>query len=403
MAFSVAAPRTPLFGAGSRLISAFIPVLANNTNINCRWNLPLEQRTTICKVETPLTPPKCRFNGNLSRRPSLKSELLVPNFSEIRRGFFRFPFSSMTNPKVDNFKVKGLTGAPITPLDTKGDVNVHLIPDYVQHFVDFGVPNAFVTGTNGEGNSLTVAERKLVAEAWVKHGKSRMSNIIIHIGAGNIKDSQELARHAESIGADAIACVGPTYHKPESLEQYVFYMRDVAAVAPNTPFLLYDIDFVTGIPFAADDFFLLATSLIPTLKGTKHTSPNLTSMANILSRHGDKYQILMGTDEIYLEGLSLGIEATICSSYLGNVLNRVKEAYDRGDIVTARKEQQRAVEVMNIRRKYNVSIPGFTKAVLRVLGLAVGDPRTPLKPITDSTLKEIDRELVGIGFKEWGL
>ena len=29
---------------------------------------------------------------------------------------------------------------------------------------------------------------------------------------------------------------------------YVAYMSEVAAAAPNTPFILYDIDFVTGIP-----------------------------------------------------------------------------------------------------------------------------------------------------------
>ena len=42
---------------------------------------------------------------------------------------------------------------------------------------------------------------------------------------------------------------------------------------------------------------------------------------------------------MYLQGLSVGVDATIMNSYLGRVLNRVKDAYERQDFEEARKQQ----------------------------------------------------------------
>lgn len=55
------------------------------------------------------------------------------------------------------------------------------------------------------------------------------------------------AEHAESIGADGIACVAPSYLIPLRMEDYVGYMAKVASAAPKTPFILYDINFLTGV------------------------------------------------------------------------------------------------------------------------------------------------------------
>jgi len=182
----------------------------------------------------------------------------------------------------------------------------------------------------------------------------------------------------------------------------VSYMQQVAAAAPATPFYLYDIDFVTGVTYVNDDFFTKAKPLIPTLRGLKHTSPNFPSMNTLLIKHPG-YEVFLGCNETFLQGLAMGIEITICSSFLGHVLNRLKDAFDRGDIPSARVEQARAIEVCRLKKKYNISYPGFTKAVLRALGLEVGSPRLPLVPVSDEIVKGVYQDLVDIGFFEWGV
>jgi len=308
----------------------------------------------------------------------------------------------MASTKVKEFRVTGLICPPCTPLTEAGEVNYDIITDYVQHHVDFGVLNVFLTGTTAEGNSLSTEERKKVTEAWVAAGRGKLKTIIAHIGAGNLKESQQLAKHAEEVGVDAIACVCPTYHKPQTIEDYVEYMRQVASAAPNLPFYLYDIDFITGVQFSMDDFFTLAKDKIPTLRGLKHTSPSFPSMNTLLMKHPG-YEVFLGSNEMYLEALAIGMEITICDSFLGHVLSRLKEAFDRGDIATARLEQNRAIAVCSVKTKYGLSFPGRAKATLRALGLDVGSPRLPLSPIPESTINAIKEDLREMGFFEWGL
>jgi len=308
----------------------------------------------------------------------------------------------MASDAVKNFRVKGLMCPPVTPFTEAGEVDYDVIDQYVQHHVDFGVLNVFLTGTTGEGNSLSTEERKKVVEVWMKAGKGRLASIIVHVGAGNIKDSQDLARHAAQVGAHGISCVCPTYHKPQTVVDYVNYMQQVAGVAPDLPFYLYDIDFVTGVQFSMDDFFALAKDRIPTLRGLKHTSPSFPSMNSLLTKY-PHYEVFLGSDESYLEALAIGMDITICSSFLGHVLARLKEAFDRGDMATARLEQRRAVEVVSIKKRRGLSFPGGTKAILRAIGLEVGSPRLPLSPVPDSTVNAIRDELREIGFFDWAL
>lgn len=66
-------------------------------------------------------------------------------------------------------------------------LNLELIPDYVDVLKKQGVQNAYILGTTGEGVSLNVAERKKVAEAWMKHS-NKLNKILCHVGANSITD-----------------------------------------------------------------------------------------------------------------------------------------------------------------------------------------------------------------------
>ncbi|KAK2172737.1 hypothetical protein NP493_934g00027 [Ridgeia piscesae] len=166
-----------------------------------------------------------------------------------------------------------------------------------------------------------------------------MSCVIVQVGTENLKNSRELATHAQTAGADAIACVGPTFFKPDSLETYVSYMKEVAAAAPELPFYLYDIDFITGITYAAADFFRAAKDVIPTLRGVKHTTPSVRNITDVLAEFGNRYQVLCGNEDIYLACLALGVDTGVMNGYSGHVLNRLKAAFEKGDLEAARLEQ----------------------------------------------------------------
>jgi len=83
----------------------------------------------------------------------------------------------------------------------------------------------------------------------------------------------------------------------------------------------------------------MALPRIPTLRGVKHTSPSFTNMHTLLATFGSRIDVVQGSDETYLEGLAIGIEGNVTQSYNGLVLNRVKQAFDRGDLIAAREDQ----------------------------------------------------------------
>lgn len=297
----------------------------------------------------------------------------------------------------------GLLCAPCTPFKDNGDVDLDKIPSYVQHILDFGIPNLFVTGTMGEGMQLTVEERKQVIEAFVKASKGKMSTVIAHIGSNNLRDTQALAAHAQKVGADAIACIGTSFYKPSSLDAYIDYMKQVAASAPNLPFYLYDFDIMTGISYDVSSFFKAAERVIPTLRGVKHTSANFVSMQRSVDEHQGKFDIIAGTEDGYIEALAAGVNWTTVTHFLGHPLTRLQEAFHRGDFAAARLEQRRIIQITRIRLKYASSYPESAKAVSRAIGFDLGDPRSPLNKVSSSAVDNIKKELTEIGFFEWGL
>ncbi|KAK5612738.1 hypothetical protein CRENBAI_007879 [Crenichthys baileyi] len=109
-------------------------------------------------------------------------------------------------------KVTGLLAATFTPFTAQGEVNLSVIGPYVDYLTEKqGVKGIFVNGTTGESMSLSVAERKLLAEEWCQRAKGRMDNVIVHAGCMSLKDSQELQLLA-ALAMGANGAVGSTYN-----------------------------------------------------------------------------------------------------------------------------------------------------------------------------------------------
>ncbi|KAG9483079.1 hypothetical protein GDO78_009168 [Eleutherodactylus coqui] len=145
-------------------------------------------------------------------------------------------------------RLKGLVAATFTPMTPNSAVNICIVQQYVDYLVDKQkVKNIFVNGTTGEWMSLSVQERKRLAEEWVKHARGKMDNVVIHVGCLSLEDSKDLAAHAASCGADAISAVSPSFIKPSTPDALVLYLKEVASAAPGLPFYYYHIPHLTGV------------------------------------------------------------------------------------------------------------------------------------------------------------
>lgn len=129
--------------------------------------------------------------------------------------------------------------APFTPFTSTLSLNLSVIPALAADAVSSGVNVVWASGGMGQFDTLSLGERKEVAEAWVSAARSLDLFVIIHVGTTVQSEAIELAAHAQSIGADGVAAVPPYYTRPSTPAAIANWLKPVAEAAPSLPFFYY--------------------------------------------------------------------------------------------------------------------------------------------------------------------
>ena len=298
-------------------------------------------------------------------------------------------------------KIKGLINAVFTPMLANGDVNVNPIPAYAEMLVKNGLKGVFINGSSGEGYMLTIGERKKVAEAWMKVAPKEFK-VIVHVGCCCLRESAELARHAEEIGAWGIGAMAPPFPKIGRIEELVRYCEEIASAAPSLPFYYYHIPAFNGVFLSMVDFLKAVDCRITNFAGIKYTYESLYEYNQCRIYKGGKFDMLHGQDETILPSLAQGgaqggIGGT--TNYNGRELVGIIEAWKNGDLATAREKQNFSQAVINIICKYRGNIVGG-KRIMKLIGLDLGPNRTPFRNMTDEEEASMKAELEAINFFE---
>jgi N-acetylneuraminate lyase len=303
--------------------------------------------------------------------------------------------------KVSGFTVNGLIAATFTPFTNAGDLKLTMIGPYANWLYQTGVNGVFVNGTNGESLSLTVAERESVLEAWLKESGGRFT-VIAHVGCESIRDTCQLAEHAERNRASALGVMPTTFFKPSSIDQLIQYLSVVAGAAPSLPLFYYHIPSMTGVNLDMEEFLDAASSRLPTLRGIKYSSTDLHQLGRCVVHSGGRYSMLYGCDQQLLGALVMGCTAAVGSTYnyMGKLNNRLLAAVRQNDMETARLEQRRSQAVIRLLEKYG-GHAGVGKELMRLQGYDLGPPRLPLLPLAPDQAKALEAGLRDVGFFNW--
>ncbi len=306
---------------------------------------------------------------------------------------------------MNNVWITGLVPAAFTPLHADGHLHLDQIGPLTEQLIGDGVGGLYVCGSTGEGVSLTSAERREVAAAFVQAADGRVPTIV-QVGHNSLAEARLLAEHAQQIGADAISATPPTYFKPRDVETLIDCLAEVTAGAPDLPFYYYHIPHVTGVEVDAVELMTLADERLPSLVGVKFSAFKIFELqaATAHSRQSGsgRFNLLFGSDEMLLSGLMGGAQGAVGSTYnfAAPLYKRVIEAFESGDIDEARRLQGLSVEMVRVlgRRGGNAAI----KAVMALLNVDCGPPRLPQVGLNTEQIKALRRDLEAIGFFEWG-
>lgn len=278
-------------------------------------------------------------------------------------------------------KLTGLIAAPHTPFTADGSVNYPIIDQIAAHLIQQGVKGAYVCGTTGEGIHCSVEERKKIAERWVSASEGKLS-ITLHTGALSIADSLELSRHAETLDIFATSVIGPCFFKPGNIDDLVEYCRINAAAAPSKGFYYYHSG-MSGVNLDMEQFLLVAADRIPNLTGMKFNSSDMYEYQRCVRVNNGQFDIPFGVDEFLPAGLACGAVGAVGSTYnyAAPLYHRLIDSFNRGDQQDVAACMDKVIAIIRVLVQYGGVAAG--KVAMKLHGIDVGDPRRPLRPMTE--------------------
>jgi dihydrodipicolinate synthase/N-acetylneuraminate lyase len=250
----------------------------------------------------------------------------------------------MIETKIAELKDKlrgGVAPALATPvLDDGMTVNTAVIPQLVNFLLDAGVSGLFVGGTTGEGVLLSDAERMRLHETAVLAANGRVP-VILHTGTNQLASTLALCRHAETVGADAVAVVTPFFYKMDD-DGLADYFHTVAAAVPDLPLMLYDIPqlAVNGI---SPGLMARLGAEIPSLLGIKSSRPDAQIVRQLIDAAAPHLLFLVGNEAAALGLLALGADGMISglSTAIPEPYVALTQAFFKGDMAEAQQQQRR--------------------------------------------------------------
>jgi 4-hydroxy-tetrahydrodipicolinate synthase len=285
-------------------------------------------------------------------------------------------------------KLEGIITALVTPFTSDGQVDGEAVDEIVEFQIGKGVNGLFPLGTTGMGPAMEPEERKRVADVVVKKANRRVP-VIVQVGASDPLISLELARHAEGIGADAVACLTPFYYHPGADSIVDYYKR--LTQATMLPVFVYNIPSNTGNNVDAN--LLLQLSRIRNVVGIKDSSKDFSQLLDYLETVPEGFTVINGTDSYlfsaFCAGVNAGVSATanVCPELFVEMYAAYKaNNLDRGRILQ--------MKIHSVRNATSTPTIAPLLEVLKMRGLKSGNVRPPLRQMNATEIANL-RSVMG--------
>jgi 4-hydroxy-tetrahydrodipicolinate synthase len=282
------------------------------------------------------------------------------------------------------FKPHGIIPALVTPFNHEGEINEPVLRQLVGNMIDAGCHGIFCLGSNGEFFSLSHEEKLKVAEITVNEANGRVP-VYAGTGTNSTRETIELTKKMRGVGVTAVSIITPFFVKLSQEELKNHY--DVIGNAVDLPIILYNIPGLTGNPLAPSTVLELAKH--PNIVAIKDSSGNFDNVLQYLEGTSPNFTVLVGTDSLILPTLLAGGGGAIAATanFLPKVVVSIYDKWKSGDIEAAEQEQRKLRLIRNSFQKG--VLPSVLKEALNGIGLEVGLPRLPVKPLSEKGKDEV--------------
>ena len=200
----------------------------------------------------------------------------------------------------------GVFPAATTQFDADQQVDLVASSSHYDALIAAGVQGLIVLGSLGENQSLESTEKLAVLSAAVIAARRRVP-VIAGVAEASTARACRFAREAEQTGASGLMVLPAMIYKSDPRET-IAHFRAVAR-ASRLPVLCYNNPVAYGVDLTPDMFAALADE--ETLVAIKESSGDVRRITELANACGDRYALLMGMDDLILEGVAAGVDGWV--------------------------------------------------------------------------------------------
>jgi len=278
-----------------------------------------------------------------------------------------------------------LITAMITPFLDNGDVDIETSKKLAISLTKSGSDAILIGGTTGESPTLSWEEQHDLFIA-VKGSLDSSCKVIVGTGSNCTSEAVEATKKAYDSGADGALGVVPYYNKPPQEGLYKHF-SSIANSAKDLPLMLYNIPGRTGCNLLPDTVKkLMDFSNILSIKAASGRIEEVTELRAIC---GSQLSVYSGDDSLLLPMLSVGAVGvvSVASHLVGLLLKEMIHSFQSGKVSNALAIHEKLQPLFKALFMTTNPIP--IKAALELSGWDVGNPRSPLSPLTNEMKKQL--------------
>jgi len=291
---------------------------------------------------------------------------------------------------------EGVIPAVMTPFGDDGAVDSAALTRNTEWLIENGATGLVATGTMGEAQSLSAAERRHVIETLVQTAAGRMT-VTAGVSSETPASSSAFAADAAAAGAGALMLLPSLGYEGDAREIEAFYR----AVAGSTelPIMAYNNPKASGTDMPPALIERLAA--IDGVVAIKECSGDARRLAELLNLT-EGFEVLVGGDDWALEGFCAG-----ASGWVSGVANlapaecaELFRLCGDGSLEAARDVYARILPLARLDMR--PKLVQYFKAAMDLTGRPGGPCRAPRLALTADEEREVEQAVAALGTKVAG-
>ena len=284
--------------------------------------------------------------------------------------------------------------AMVTPFGDDGALDLEAAVELANWLAAHGSDGLVLTGSTGESSVLTDDEKVAL---WRAVADAVTIPVIAGTGSNDTAHSVHMTTLAATCGVDGVLVVTPYYNRPSQAGLFEHF-RAVAESAGDLPVVLYDIPVRSGRRIKTATMLRLARE-VPAIVALKDAAGDPATTAHLVAQAPAGFEVYSGDDVMTLPLLSIGAVGVIsvASHWVGPQFRRVIDNFLGGDLAAAVAGQAELLDSFDFESSEEFPNPLPTKAILRALGLRVGQCRLPMGDATSELEAHAAKGLAAVG------